>query len=388
MDGGGTASVAWVATLVVTLAATMVCLTFWAMNHRPAAPSDAISDAPPRIVVLDGGPMHGGDLDWSSLESLGHLAVYPRTTPDELLDRSADAVCLLTNKVVLDADAMAALPKLRYIGVTATGVNVVDLAAAERHDVTVTNVPAYSTASVAQHVFALLLELCSHVAAHDAAVHDAPLRDVTGAGTSGPSGLSGPSGGWPACSDFSFTVSPITELAGKTLGIVGLGDIGQAVARIGAAMGMSITAADTQRSRPSLDLPNGVVQWRTLDELFRHADVLTLHCPLTDRTTRLVNAERLASMKPTAWLVNTGRGALIDEAALATALHDKRLAGAGLDVLSHEPPAADNPLLRAPRCIITPHVAWASVEARRRLMNTVADNLRAFLAGRPINIVH
>lgn len=341
------------------------------MNRGPLAHPNL------RVVVLDGRPMHGGDLDWSALEQLGDLTVHDRTNPDQLLARAADAHCLLTNKVVLDARVMAVLPALRYIGVTATGVNVVDLDAARRRGITVTNVPAYSTASVAQHVFALLLELVSHVAAHDAAVRD-----------TGEHAARDPRGGWPACPDFSFTVAPITELAGKRLGIVGLGDIGQAVARIGAAFGMPILAADAQRSRPTLDLPTGLVQWMPLDDLFAHADILSLHCPLTDATRRLVNHHRLVRMKPSAMLINTGRGPLVDEDALAAALHEGRIAGAGLDVLSTEPPAPDNPLLHAPRCFITPHVAWASVEARRRLMRTVVDNLYAFVQGRPVNVVN
>jgi glycerate dehydrogenase len=326
----------------------------------------------PRIVILDGITMRGGDLDLAPLEGLGDVVYHDRTTPDELLPRAADAPCLLTNKVVIDRDAIAALPRLRYIGVTATGVNVVDLAAARERGVVVTNVPAYSTMSVAQHVFALLLELVNHTGDHNAAVHDPAVSG----------------GRWAACADFSFTVAPITELAGKTLGIVGLGEIGCAVARIAAALGMTIAAAETQRRRPSLELPTGPVQWLPLDELFAAADVVSLHCPLTDATTGLVNALRLARMKRSAILINTGRGPLVDEAALAAALREHRLGGAGLDVLSIEPPPANHPLLNAPRCVITPHVAWASVEARRRLLHTVAENLRAFLQGRPVNVVN
>ncbi len=327
--------------------------------------------ARPRITVLDGISMRGGDLSLAPLEALGEVVYHDRTAPDELLARAADAPCLLTNKVVIDRDAIAALPRLRYIGVTATGVNVVDLAAARERGVVVTNVPAYSTMSVAQHVFALLLELVNHTGAHDAAVHDASV----------------PGGRWAAGRDFSFTVAPITELAGKTLGIVGLGAIGCAVARIGAALGMAIAAADTQRRRPTPGLPMDPVRWLPLNELFAAADVISLHCPLTEATARLVNAERLARMKRSALLINTGRGALVDEAALAVALREERLAGAGLDVLSAEPPAVDNPLLTAPRCVITPHVAWASVEARRRLLDIVVNNLRAYLQGRPTNMV-
>jgi glycerate dehydrogenase len=298
--------------------------------------------------------MRGGDLDLAPLEALGEVVFHERTQPDDLPARAAEAPCLLTNKVVIDRAAMAALPQLRYIGVTATGVNVVDLAAAREHGVVVTNVPAYSTMSVAQHVFALLLELVNHTGDHDAAVHD---RSV-------------PGGRWAAGRDFSFTVAPITELAGKMLGIVGLGSIGCAVARIGAALGMTIAAADTQRRRPTLELPTGPVRWLAMDELFAAADVISLHCPLTEATTGLVHTERLGRMKRSAILINTGRGPLVDEAALARVLHANRLGGAGLDVLCTEPPQPDNPLLSAPRCVITPHIAWASVEARRRLLDT------------------
>lgn len=336
--------------------------------------SDSVSARMPRplIVVLDGITMRGNDLDLAPLEALGRVMYHERTAPAELLDRAADAQCLLTNKVVIDRAAIAALPRLGYIGVTATGVNVVDLEAARERHVVVTNVPAYSTMSVAQHVFALLLELVNHTGAHDAAVRDPAV----------------PGGRWAAGRDFSFTVAPITELAGKTLGIVGMGAIGCAAARIGAALGMFIAAADTQRRRPSLDLPTGPVRWLSLDALFADADVISLHCPLTQATVGLVNARRLARMKRSAILINTGRGPLVDEAALAAALRDHQLAGAGLDVLSTEPPAADNPLLTAPRCVITPHIAWASVEARRRLLHTVADNLRAFLHGQAVNVVN
>ena len=322
------------------------------------------------IVVLDAFTLTPNEPDqivspdeptWEAMQALGDVQVYPRTAGPQVVERSKGAGIVLTNKTLVTAETIAALPDLRYVGLLSTGTNVVDLEAARQHGVTVTNAPAYSTDSVAQHVFALLLELASRVADHDSAVHD---------------------GQWASSSDFSFTVAPITELAGKKLGIVGLGDIGTRAAEIGRALGMEILVHS--RTRKDIGLP---VRWCELDELFADADAVTLHCPLTEQTEGLVNRERLASMKPTAWLINTGRGQLIDEAALADALRKQQLAGAGLDVLTSEPPAADNPLLSAPNCVITPHIAWASREARSRLMKIVTANLKGFLAGTPQNVV-
>lgn len=321
---------------------------------------------PPRIVVLDGYTLNPGDVPWTPFESLGSLEVHERTPESQAIARAAGAPYILTNKALLSAATIQGLPGLKYIGVLATGTNIVDLKAARECGVTVTNVPGYSTDSVAQLVFALLMELVCHTASHALAVHD---------------------GEWTGCPDFSFTAAPITELSGKTLGIVGLGAIGQRVARIGAALGMNIAAAH-QRSMDRVSIPGVEVRWLTVDELFAQADVISLHCPLTDQTRHMVNAERLGRMKKTALLINTGRGPLIDEAALAEALQKGRIAGAGLDVLSAEPPPASNPLLGAPHCVITPHIAWASVEARRRLMQRAADNLRAFIAGQPTNVVN
>jgi len=324
----------------------------------------------PRIVVLDGyttsplptdAPANDEEVTWQPLADLGELVVHERSAADEVVDRIGDAEIALTNKAKIDAAVFEACPNLRYIGVLATGVNVVDLDAAQANDVTVTNIPGYSTPSVAQHVFALLLELCSRVAEHDRAVHD---------------------GQWVNCKDFSFTTGPLVELTGKTLGIVGMGAIGQATACVGEALGMTIVAHS--RTEKELDLP---VQWLEVGELFEQADVVSLHCPLTEATQGLVNAERLASMKPSAFLINTGRGPLIDESALADALANGTIAGAGLDVLSSEPPSADNPLLRAPNCIITPHIAWATVASRRRLLRIAADNVKAYLDGVPSNVV-
>ncbi len=327
--------------------------------------------ATPRIVVLDGYTLTAaqpgeqpanGEPDWAALEALGELTVYPRTADAMIVEHARAAQIVLTNKTPLTAQTINALDQLQYIGVLATGTNVVDLEAARQHGITVTNVPGYSTASVAQHVFALLLELTNHVALHSEAVHHQR---------------------WTTCDDFSFTLAPLTELAGKTLGIVGFGAIGQQVARIGHALGMNI--AVHSRTRREFEFP---VQWMEVDELFEASDVISLHCPLTEQTQHLVNRDRLKRMKSTALLINTGRGPLIDEAALADALANREIAGAGLDVVSEEPPTQDNPLLGAPHCYITPHNAWASQEARQRLMAAVADNVKAFLKGAPTNVVN
>lgn len=324
----------------------------------------------PKIVVLDGytsSPLpadakaNGSEADWQPLATLGELAVHERTDASEIVERIGHAEIVLTNKTPINGEVFAACPSLKYIGVLATGVNVVDLEAAKAHGITACNIPGYSTPSVAQHVFALLLELCNRTAEHDRAVHE---------------------GRWVSCKDFSFTTGPLVELAGKTLGIVGMGAIGQATARIGHALGMTIAAHS--RTEKELDYP---VAWLPIDDLFAQADAVTLHCPLTPQTEGLVNTHRLATMKPSSYLINTGRGPLIDEAALAEALTKGRIAGAGLDVLSSEPPGADNPLLNAPNCIITPHIAWATVQSRKRLLQIAADNVAAHLNGQPVNVV-
>ncbi|MGB0766790.1 MAG: D-2-hydroxyacid dehydrogenase [Phycisphaeraceae bacterium] len=323
-----------------------------------------------RIVVLDGyttSPLaadaktDADEADWSPLASLGELVVHERTAPEQTIERIGDAEIVLTNKTPITEAILQACPGLKYVGVLATGVNVVDLDAAKARGLTVCNVPGYSTHSVAQHVLALLLELTCRVGEHDAAVR---------------------AGRWVSCEDFSFTTGRLVELHGKTLGIVGMGAIGQAVARVGAALGMSIAASS--RTEKEIGLP---AEWLSVDALFAEADVVTLHCPLTAETRGLVDAARLSSMKRSAYLINTGRGPLIDEPALAEALTDGTIAGAGLDVLSSEPPSADNPLLRAPNCVITPHTAWATVASRRRLLQIAADNLRGYLDGQPINVV-
>jgi glycerate dehydrogenase len=273
---------------------------------------------------------------------------------------------VLTNKAPITAETIQQAPNLRYIGVLATGVNVVDTAMAREAGIPVTNIPGYSSDSVAQHVFALLLELVMQPGRHSEAVR---------------------AGQWSDGPDFSFTVAPLRELAGKTLGIIGLGAIGQRVAQIGAALGMHIAAAH-QRSMNEVSVPGVHVDWQPIDQLLPKADALTLHCPLTEQTHQLINAQRLAQMPQGAWLINTGRGALLDEQAVADALRSGRLAGAGVDVLSQEPPQPDNPLLEAPNCIITPHMAWATVEARNRLMSIAVENVQAFLRGEQRNVVN
>jgi len=322
------------------------------------------------IVVLDGyttSPLAAdatpadNEAGWQALARLGELVVHERTAADEVAKRIGDAEIALTNKTPIGEAVFKACTALKYVGVLATGVNVVDLDAAKAHGVTVTNVPGYSTPSVAQHVFALLLELCSRASEHDAAVHV---------------------GKWANCDDFSFTTGPLVELSGKTLGVVGTGAIGQAVAKVGHALGMTIAAHS--RTQRDIGLP---VQWLSVDELFATADAVTLHCPLTPQTEGLVNAQRLGTMKPGAFVINTGRGPLIDEPALAEALSKGTIAGAGLDVLSSEPPSTDNPLLSAPNCVITPHIAWATVESRKRLLSIAAANLRGYLDGQPTNVV-
>ncbi len=319
---------------------------------------------PERIVVLDGYTLNPGDIDWSPVAQHGDLVVHDRTAPDELLNRAAGASCLLLNKTPLDDAAMAKLPDLRYVGVLATGYNVVNVAAAASRGIVVTNIPTYGTDSVAQHVTALMLEFCRGTAVHDSAVH---------------------SGQWSVNEDWCFALTPIFELSGKTLGIVGIGRIGRAVARIGAAMGMRVIACDNHW--PEAELADLSVSQVGLQELFESADVVSLHCPLTPETDKLVNEERLGVMKPNALLINTSRGPLIDNDALAKALRAGVIAGAALDVLDVEPPSAAHPLLEAPNCIVTPHIAWYAKEARARLMQIAADNLRAYLRGRPANVV-
>lgn len=314
----------------------------------------------PRIVVLDGHTLNPGDNPWSDLEDLGEVAVFERTPVDRIAERAAEAAIVLTNKTPLDAAAMKSLPALRMISVLATGFDVVDVAAAAERGVVVANVPEYGTDSVAQHVFALLLELCSAVGAHDRAVRD---------------------GAWQRSPDFSFWLQSPIELSGRTMGVVGCGRIGRRVAAIASAFGMRVLV--TSRNRCEI----AGAEWTDHAKLVAEADVISLHCPLTQTTRGMVDAAFLRRMRPNSFLINTARGPLVDEDALAAALRDGSIAGAAVDVVAAEPIRADNPLLRAPRCIITPHLAWASLAARRRLMAATVQNVRAFLAGAPINVV-
>ena len=313
-----------------------------------------------KIVVLDGFTANPGDLSWKGLEALGELTVFDRTKPEETVVRAADAEIVLTNKVIISREVMAQLPRLRYVGVLATGYNVVDVECAKERGITVTNVPAYSTESVAQMVFAHLLTVTNRTE------HYARQNRE---------------GRWTANHDFCYWDFPHMELAGKTFGIVGLGNIGQRVAQIALAFGMSVKALTSKSI-----LPQGIEK-TSFEELLATADVLSLHCPLTEKTRHLINRETLAMMKPTVILINTGRGPLVDDQAVADALAANRLAAFCADVLTEEPPKKDNPLLKDPNAFITPHIAWATQEARSRLLQVAIDNVRAFLQGQLINVV-
>ena len=316
-----------------------------------------------KIVVLDGYALNPGDLSWEGLKQLGEVTVYDRTRPEDVVSRAEGAEIILTNKTVIDKDKIKNLPDLKYIGVLATGYNVVDTGMARERGIVVTNIPAYSTASVAQMVFALLLAITNGVEHYTAENR---------------------SGRWSRSADFCYWDSPLIELAGKRFGIVGFGNIGSSVAKIAMAFGMKVMALT---SKPAEALPQGVEKAGSLDALLSESDVVSLHCPLTDKTRNMINAESLSKMKPTAILINTGRGPLVDEKALADALNAGKLRGAGVDVLSTEPPLADNPLLSARNCFVTPHIAWATVEARRRLMDIAVSNVASFLAWEPQNVV-
>lgn len=316
-----------------------------------------------KIVVLDGYTLNPGDLSWQSLKAMGEVIVYDRTAAEEVIERATGAEVVLTNKVVLDAKAIHALPVLKYIGVLATGYNVVDLEAARRRGIVVTNIPAYSTNSVAQMVFAHILNITQHVGHY--------ADEIRG-------------GAWSGQTDFCYWNTPLQELDGKKIGLVGFGNTGQATARIALSFGMEVYV---YTSKAASQLPEGVRKCDSIDELFSSCDIVSLHCPLTDDTREMVDARRLSLMKRTAILINTGRGGLINERDLAYALRKRTLAAAGVDVLSSEPPRADNPLLRVENCFITPHIAWATYEARVRLMNQAVANLKAYQAGTPINNV-
>lgn len=317
-----------------------------------------------KIVVLDGYAANPGDLCWDELKTLGECDIYDRTAPKEVLARAKDAEVLLTNKTVLSREHIEALPALKYIGVLATGYNIVDVDAARQQGVVVTNIPAYSTDSVAQMVFAHLLNIAQQVQHHSEEVHR---------------------GRWVQSPDFCFWDTPLIELRDKKLGIVGLGHTGQQTARIALGFSMKVMA---YTSKPATQLPAEILKADSLDQLFAECDIVSLHCPLNAGTQSLVDARRLSLMKPTAILINTARGPLVDEQALADALNEGRIYAAGLDVLSTEPPRADNPLLTARRCYITPHIAWASTAARERLMHIMLENLRAWMKGETINCVN
>ena len=314
------------------------------------------------IVILDGYTANPGDLSWKGLEALGEVTVYDRTKPEETVARAANAEIVLTNKVVINREVIAQLPQLRYIGVLATGYNVVDIEAARERGIIVTNVPAYSTESVAQMVFAHLLTVTNRTE------HYAILNR---------------NGRWSTNPDFCYWDTEMTELAGKTFGIVGLGNIGSRVAQIALAFGMKVKALTSKNADA---LPTGIEK-ASLEDLLATSDVVSLHCPLTEKTRQMINGETLRLMKSTAILINTGRGPLVDDQAVAKALEEKRLAAFCTDVLTEEPPKADHPLLKQPNAFITPHIAWATKEARGRLIQVATDNVRSFLSGQVINMV-
>lgn len=316
-----------------------------------------------KIVVVDGATLNPGDLSWDGLAALGTLEVYSHSSPEETLARCEGAEVAITNKVVFDSATFEALPQLKYIGVTATGYNIVDIEAARDRGIVVTNVPTYGTASVAQMAFALLLELTQNVGHHAETVRQ---------------------GRWAQSNDFCYWDYPLVELAGLTIGIVGCGRIGQATARVAQGFGMKVIGYDAF----PFDGEKLGIEPAALDDLFVRSDVISLHCPLTPDTEGLVNAQRLSLMKPSAFLINTSRGPLVDNDALAAALNEGRIAGAGLDVLSVEPPKDGNPLIGAKNCFVTPHIAWATRAARERLLQMTVDNLAAFIAGAPQNVVN
>jgi glycerate dehydrogenase len=316
-----------------------------------------------KIVVLDGYTLNPGDLSWSDLLNLGDVVLYDRTPGDKIIERSIDAEVLITNKTPLSEEIINSLPKLKYIGVLATGYNVVDITAAKRNNIIVTNVPSYSTLSVAQLTFALLLELCHHVQRHNDSVME---------------------GKWVQSHDFSYSDFPLIELSGKSFGIIGFGNIGKKVADIATVFGMNIIAASRHQNDQS---SRKNFRWAEINEVLEQADVVSLHCPLLPETKGLINAVSLKRMKKSAYLLNTSRGPVIVEQDLADALNNGIIAGAGIDVLSIEPPEKNNPLFKAKNCLITPHIAWATKEARIRLMNVAVNNLAAFIKGKPINVV-
>jgi len=315
-----------------------------------------------KIVVLDGYALNPGDNPWDAVASQGELEVYDRTPEPLIVERAREAEIVLTNKTPLTAETLDRLDRLRFVSVLATGYDIVDLPAASRKGVLISNVPVYGTDSVAQFVFALLLHFCHNVAGHDAAVR---------------------AGRWAETGDFSFWISPLSELTGKTMGVVGFGRIGQTVGRIANCFGMRVLATDDYREHP----PEYHFEWADLATLLEQSDVVSLHCPLTQDNAGMMNKAAFARMKPSALLFNTARGPLVNEADLAEALNQGRIRGAACDVVSVEPMQPSNPLWRARNLLLTPHIAWATVEARRRLMQTTAENVAAFIAGKPKNVV-
>ena len=315
-----------------------------------------------KIVVLDGYALNPGDLSWKSIEEQGDFTVYDRTAGDKTVERIGGAEIVILNKTSISAEIMDAVPALKYIGILATGYNVVDTAAAKERGIIVTNVPGYSTASVAQAAFALLLEICLRAGDHNNAVH---------------------AGRWISSKDYCFRDYPLLELAGKTFGIIGLGTIGKAAARIAKAFGMETIAY----SRSQTEEGRACASYVSLDELFARSDVISLHCPAFPETTGIINKNSIAKMKDGVILINTSRGTLVVEEDLAAALTSGKVYAAGLDVISEEPMKADNPLLPAKNCIFTPHFAWATLESRKRLMEIAAENIRAFIKGAPVNVV-
>lgn len=317
-----------------------------------------------KIVVLDGYTLNPGDLSWAGIEQFGEVTVYERTAPEQIAERLAGAEIVFTNKTPLTREQFAANPSIRFVGVLATGYNVVDIAAAKERKIPVCNIPTYGTMAVAQFAAALMLELCHRVGRHADSVK---------------------AGDWSRGNDFCYWLNPLIELDGKTLGVVGFGRIGQAFGKIAQAFGMKILAVDEY---PNKVLESDTLRYTTLEDLYANADVITLHCPLFDNNKGMINQAAIAKMKPGVLILNTSRGPLINEADLAEALKSGRVAGAGLDVLSSEPPSMTNPLMSAPNCIVTPHIAWATKEARSRLMDIATDNLAAFVKGAPKNVVN
>ncbi|GKX63280.1 Glycerate dehydrogenase [Pragia fontium] len=317
-----------------------------------------------KIIILDGHTLNPGDISWHDIEQLGQVTVYERTPEELIVERIGDAEIVLTNKTPLNAQTLAHCPNLKFIGVLATGYNVVDIQAARQRNIIVSNVPSYSTMSVAQLSTALLLELCHHVGEHSSDVR---------------------SGGWTNSIDFSYWHSPLIELMGKKLGLIGYGRIGSAFAKVALALGMEILVYTPSQNK-SIEQPN--IRVVSLDQLLAESDVISLHCPLTDQNTGIINQSSIAKMKTGVMLINTSRGGLIVEQDLADALNSGKVAGAGLDVLSIEPPSKDNPLLNARHCIITPHIAWAPKEARLRMMDITVNNLKCYIAGKPQNVVN